>query len=525
MKKHLIILILLCAILFIWRIGSIPILDGDTASAAVIAKNIVNSGNWISMQTMEGSITSKPPLFYWILALGFKLFGINEFGLSILHSIIAGLTVLLTYLIAKELYTERIAFWSALILLTSAQFFYQGRSPLYDMPLTFFIAAAFYCFILYEKQRKPIFYFLIPIFTGLAFMIKGPVGLALVGVVLLIYVIWSKKIKKYLNWYLVSAIIVFLLIVSPWFIAEYQVLGNKLLDVFWYNNAVRFFHPLDSVGNDPSVNTAVPQYDFYSYFIQIFILFVPWAGFLYPAIFSNIKDQKSHFIISWILGIIIFFSLSLNYKVSRYILPAFPALAIIVGKFICDASENIEKLKKPIAISKWITVLLIIPLLVIGTIYMINSFPTQQQAYRPIVLPFIIIFTLGMIVFSIFLFRNKLELAMKLSVLFCFVSYSVLILCINVYFPKANPIKEFCGIINQKNDGIPVLYKADSSSHFAGFYLNDEFVQTRDVKNVKNLRKMIPKVYIISEDPDSVNDFSKIKVIEKKSNFVLFLKN
>lgn len=524
MKKHIIILILLCAILFIWRIGSIPILDGDTASSAVIAKNIIQSGNWITMQTMEGTPASKPPLLYWIMALGSVFFGVNEFGLSIIHSIIAGLTVLLTYFIAKELYTEKIGFWSALILLTSAQFFYQGRSPLYDIPLTFFITAAFFCFILYEKHKKLFFYLLVPFFTGLAFLIKGPVGLALVGIVLLIYLIWTKKSKEYLNLKLLGALLIFLIVIVPWFFTQYQIYGNKLLDVYWYNNVVRFFHPVDSVGNDLTVNTAHPQYDFYSYFIQIFILFVPWAGFLYPAIFSNIRDRKNYLIISWILGIIIFFSLSLNYKVSRYILPAFPALAIIVGKFICDASENIEKYKKPVAISKWLTVLLIAPLLVIGTIYMIYSFPAQQQAYQPIVLPFIIIFTLGIIISSFFFFKNEIKKVALGLIFFTFLSYLVLIPCLDIFFIKANPIKEFCLTINQYDDGITILYKADSSSHFAGFYLKDQFIQTRDVNTVKELIKEFPKVYIISEDPDSVNEFKEVKVIDKKSNFVLFSK-
>jgi len=523
----MLLLAALSLFLFIWKIGSTPILDGDTAYGAAIAKNIINSGDWMTLRFMNPlDLVPKPPLFYWIMAVGMKIFGINEFGLSIFHSLIGVFTVLTTYLIAKELYNEKIALWSGLILLTTAQFFYAGRSPLQDMPLTFFVAAAFYCFILYEKKTiphplYPIAYFLIPIFTALALLIKGPVALPLVLIPLFVYTIWNKSFFKHFNLRLILLLLLFLAIAAPWFIAEYKILGKPFADIMIKTNLGRFFHPTDSIGNDPTVNTARPQYDFYSYFLQLFILFVPWAGFLYPAIFSQIKNKESRFVISWALGIIIFFSLSLNYKISRYILPAYPALAIIIAKFLSDALEKAEEYKKPIAIAKWLTAGLIIPLLVIGTIYMIISFPSQQAAYQPIVLPFIIIFTLGMIISSIFMFRNQLKTAIILSVILSVVSYSVLIPCIDTYFPSANPIKEFCQIINKKSDGIPVLYKADSSAHFAGFYLNQDFIQTRDKETVVKALKN-HGTYIISEDQEAQKEFKNSRIISQKSNFVLF---
>lgn len=525
MKKHLIILFFLALFLFTWQIGSTPILDGDTAFGATIAKNILKDGDWITLRFMDPTeLVPKPPLFYWIMAAGMRIFGINEFGLSIFHSIIGALTVLLTYLIAKELYNEKIAFWSGLILLTCAQFFYAGRSPLQDMPLTFFVAAAFYCFILFEKNKRPVFYFLIPVFTALALLIKGPVGLVLVVLVLLIYTTWNKSFFKYFNLKLILLLILFLVVAAPWFIVEYQILGKPFADIMVGTNLGRFFHPTDSIGNDPTANTASPQYDFYSYFLQLFILFVPWSGFLYPALFSEIKKQENRFILSWALGIIVFFSISLNYKISRYILPAYPALAIIISSYLveprsspCEAGSFAGSLK----VSKWITALLIIPLLVIGTVYMILSFPAQQQAYQPIVLPFIIIFTLGMIISTVLLFKNDLEKAIKSFVLCSLISYLVLIPCINAFFINANPIKAFCTAINQ-NKGIPVLYKADSSAHFAGFYLDDGFIQTREKENIQTLMEIVPAVYVISEDPKAAEEFKGTKIISQKSNFVLF---
>src|SRR3989339_349609 len=451
MNKKLLFLLLISLFLFTWHIGSIPILDGDTAFSAKIAKNIIEKGDWITLRFLNPiDLVPKPPLFYWMMAAGMKIFGVNEFGLSIFHSLVGVLTVLLTYLIAKELYDEKTAFWSGLILLTSAQFFYAGRSPLQDMPLTFFIAAAFYCFVLFEKRKKYLFLYLIPVFTALALLTKGPVGLVLVGLVLFVYTIWNKSILSYLHLYfphLCLCLCLCLVLILPWFVAEYKIIGKPFADIMIGSNFGRFFHPTDSIGNDPTINTASPQYDFYSYFLQLFILFVPWSGFLYPALFSSIRKPENRFIISW---------------------------------------------------------------------------PKQQAAYQPIVLPFIIIFTIGMIVFSVFLFRNQLKTAMKTVVCFSLASYIVLIFSLNLFFKEANPIKRFCETINRDNDGVTVLYQAESSSPFAAFYLNDDFVQTRDEKNIQNLMKIVPKVYVISENPTADKIIRDSKVVVRKSNFVLF---
>jgi 4-amino-4-deoxy-L-arabinose transferase-like glycosyltransferase len=522
-KKNLLLLFLLALFLFTFKIGSTPILDGDTAFWARIAKNILNSGDWLTLRFVDPSnIIDKPPLFPWMIALGFKLFGINEFALSIFHSILAALTVLLTYLIARELFDEKTAFWSALILLTSAQFFYQGRSPLQDMPLTVFIAASLWAYIKWEKSKNFWFFYISGAFSALAVMSKGPVGFALPAVVILSYVLFSRKWKLVFNWHLVGAILAFLLFTVPWFLAEYRILGPRFLQAMWSGHFGRFLMPVDLIGKPSAENVIRPQFNFYAYFLQLLLLAVPWSGFIYPAWFKYLRDKKMLFILCWSLGVILFFSLSLNYKISRYILPAFPALAILIAKFWMDFMDDPEKFKRPMKVSIWLTSVLIIPLLFLGTLYLIYAFPAEQAGYRPILLPFLALLSVGMAISVILWFLNKPLSSLKSFTLSALLAYLVLMPLVSIYFKEANPIKEYCQKIeNLYRPGDLIVKYKGFDDHFMMFYLDQKVLTVNEEREMKRMLSSRTRVLSVTEEPNSLENL-KIKVLSRKNNFVLF---
>lgn len=528
-KKEVYILIALTLIslfLFTWKIGSTPILDGDTAYSATIAKNIIKSGDWLTLKyTEDTGIIPKPPLFYWTIAAGFKIFGINEFGLSIFHSIFAVLTILLTYFIARELFDRRITLWSSVILLTSAQFFYQGRVPLQDIPLTLFITAALYMFILFEKRKNYLYYYLVPVFAALAVLVKGPVGLVLIGLVLLVYTIWNKKLLSYLNVHLLLAILVFLAVASPWFIAEYKILGDEFVDVFWRTNAGRFFMPTDQVG--PDINAPIkPQFTFHELPLMLFFSLIPWSAFVYPAIFSYVKKEK--FLIAWAFVVVLFFSLSLNYKIGRYILPALPALAILIAKFLSDALDNQDQHKKALTASKWIATLLIIPALLLAVVYYFRLFPTEQAIYQPMVIPSLIVLLSGMIISTGLLFRQQLKTAILGYLTTALITYIILIPLVSQYYPKAHPLKDFSQQISRFPAPYELfLFDASTSAPFIAFYQNKSFDECRSFDKLKNKLSSKKPVLVFSANPQIINDlktFSSVnlKIHSQKSNFVLF---
>jgi len=521
--KKIALVFLLALILFTWKIGSTPILDGDTAFWARISKNILASGDWLTLKFVDPArIIDKPPLFPWMIAVGFKLFGINEFALSIFHSILAALTVVFTYLIARELFDEKTAFWSGLILLTTAQFFYQGRSPLQDMPLTLFITACLWAFVVWEKKDNPRFFYLAGLFSGLAVMSKGPVGLALPAVVIFSYVAIGRKWKLIFNRHLIGGAAAFLLVTAPWFIAEYRILGNRFLQALWSGHFGRFFSPVDLIGKPTAENVIQPQYNFYAYFLQLFLLMVPWSGFIFPAWFKYFRDKKMLFILCWSLGVILFFSLSLNYKISRYILPAFPALAILVAKFWLDYIDDPEKFKRPMKVSVWLTAVLIIPLLFLGTIYLIFAYPAEQAGYRPILLPFLALLAIGMTISTVLWFRHRSLLSLKSFTLSAFIAFTALIALVAVYFKDANPIKEYSYKINDLYQPGNVIVKYRGfEDHFMMFYLDQKVLTINEEPEMKKLLSGRAKVLAVTEEPDALKNL-KVNILGRKNNFVLF---
>lgn len=535
-KWHLPILILLALILFFWNIHVIPLTDGDSAFYAKIAKNIVESGDWLTMHYgNEGTIVNKPPLMMWLTAASFKVFGINDFAVSFWHSIFALLIVVFTYQLAKELLDRKPAFISALILATSAQFFYQARSPLQDIPLTLFILLSIYTFVLYERYGNLGYFYLSPVFVALAVLTKGPVGLVLPALILFIY-IYINKIKLPSTFHIVSAITLFLAVTLPWFIIEYRILGQKFIDVFIGYNFGRYLRPMDTIGSEATkYKPIMPQYDFYSYFLQILILAIPWSGFFYPALFKSFKDRKLLLPMIFALSVIIFFSLSLNYKISRYILPAFPAMAILIGRMF-TYSEGEQEASRPkgtrdtphLSAGYWINGLLVLPALLISALLLYRSFSGIGELYLPILLPFLLLLSLGIFISTILGIINKFELSFAVLVVSSFISYLLLINGLANNYSKLNPIEQFCKKINPviKPGDIACQYKG-TDAHFMIYYANSDVVLIRDKADMKALLLSGKKVYCITENEEAYRELTlslkgRINELGNSANFSLF---
>jgi 4-amino-4-deoxy-L-arabinose transferase-like glycosyltransferase len=530
-KYHIWILLGLCLILFFWNINIIPLTDGDSAFYAKIAKNIVQSGDWITMHYGdEGTIVNKPPLMMWMTAASFKLFGFNDFAVSFWHSIFALLIVIFSYKLAKELYDSKTAFISSLILITASQFFYQARSPLQDVPLTLFMLLSIYCFVLYEKRNDLLYFYLSPIFIALAVLTKGPVGLVLPALIILIYVLIN-KIKLPSIRHILLAILLFSAVALPWFIIEYKILGQPFLDTFIGSNIGRYLKPIDTIGNESAKYSAIkPQYDFYSYFLQILLLFLPWSGFLYPALYYSYNKKENNLAMIFAATVFIFFSLSLNYKISRYILPAFPALSILVGKMISDLLfHNDKQAKKLVKLSAWITLtVILIPVCVLSLFYAYVAFSSMSGVITLIFIPFISVFMLSILVGYLAAILGHLKQSFILLVVLTVISYLLLINGLSGHYMKMNPISKFCEQMNNmaKPSDIACQYMG-TDAHFMIYYSNLDVKFIRDEQEMKRLLSSANKVYCVSGDRTAYNLLKKslgerIKVIEDSDYFTFF---
>ncbi len=325
-ESYFYFLLIILAILLFFHIGATPIYILDEAKNAECAREMLQNHNWI-IPTFNGELrTDKPPLHYFFMAISYSVFGYTEFAARFFSVIMGLLTVCITYFYAKKFTTPFIAFCASLVLITSTHFIFEFRLAVPDPYLIFFIALGLFCAFSWIEENKISQLYISAAALALACLTKGPVALALPGLCILIWIILAKKWKHISIIHLIGALILFLLIAMPWYIAvDRATNGAWTKEFFIDNNLNRFSDPQEGHGG------------FFGLTLLFFILgMLPFFVFIGGVIkkrkivFSNSLVQFSGIIV---LSFIIFFSFA-STKLPNYAMPCYPFAAIVIGKYI-----------------------------------------------------------------------------------------------------------------------------------------------------------------------------------------------
>ncbi len=340
-------LILFVALLLLPGLGKSFLWDRDETFYAETAREMLATGNYAIPSFNGTSFLEKPPFAYWMMVGSFRLFGVGEFAARF-PSVLFGIgTVLLTFFLGNTLFDRKTGIFSSLILSTSLFFLVLGRAAITDTYLLFFFTGSLLFFFLGREKRYcyPISYGLM----GLAVLTKGPIGFLLPAVIILLFLFFNKELKQ-LKMHLPLGFVVFLLIVSPWYLAIMKSSGGKFFSEFILRQHLyRFIHPMQS------------HYGPFYYYLPVLILgLFPWSVFLPGALWSKrgeLKSQKYGFLIIWMIVVFIFFSLSQT-KLPHYILPLFPPSSILIAKLW--AKEETTFLKPSLLILLGMSILLLL---------------------------------------------------------------------------------------------------------------------------------------------------------------------
>ncbi|MGL5206192.1 MAG: ArnT family glycosyltransferase, partial [Acidaminococcaceae bacterium] len=140
-KKYWFGLYLLVLILLFAYNGSLQITDSVESNYALTAKEMVQSGDWLSPQIYGNYWYDKPVMFYWLTAIAYKVFGFTEFASRFFPAVFGLLAVSLAAFAGKRLYSERAGFFSAVVLSSSLGFFLISKSVITDSVLFVFVNA------------------------------------------------------------------------------------------------------------------------------------------------------------------------------------------------------------------------------------------------------------------------------------------------------------------------------------------------------------------------------------------------
>lgn len=397
MKKcSLVIVTVIATITFFWRLGGIGLVDETEPLFAEASRQMLETGNWVTPYFNGEPRFDKPPLVYWLMVVGFQVLGVNEWAVRLPSAVSAmGLTLFLFFVMERLGGSPMTSSpsvqrgWSSLIagltLALTPKFIIWARVGVSDLLLTGCIGAALLCFFVgyVESEKgveKPFFSFSVPsgwyisfyVFTGLAVLAKGPVGVVLPGLTIIAFLLYQRNLWSVLKeMRVVSGTIIFLAITIPWHVLIIMENGQDYIASFFgYHNVERF----TSVVNEHSG-------PWYFYFLVVLVGFAPLSVYL-PSAIAQLqvwrrrfwgnqprRHQLGLFAFFWFTVIFVFFSIAVT-KLPSYVIPLLPAAAILVGLFW--SHYQTETITKGLVISGVINI--IFALVLAGAFYYSPNF-------------------------------------------------------------------------------------------------------------------------------------------------------
>jgi 4-amino-4-deoxy-L-arabinose transferase-like glycosyltransferase len=332
-RRHVLFLVALCLLLFFADLGGRDLWDIDEGMHADIARAMLLSGDWITPRFNGDPFFDKPPLFNWLTAASFAILGLSEFAARLPAALSSLLCVLLTYAMGRALFTPRTGLLAGIVLATSLEFMLLARAVQYDSPFTLFITLSMcgYVFAMLSPHRSRPAWLLLYVGAALAVLTKGPLGAVLVGVPIAAHMLVRRNLSAFRQALTPIGIGLFLIIAVPWFVLMEQA-NPGFLDYFIVEQ-----HLANIAGE---VGTAVARHPEPAYyFLAILLLgFFPWSLVLPQSVYCLLKHREARgpamdfYLVAIVLATLLIFSLPTS-KLATYILPLFPAAAILVGRY------------------------------------------------------------------------------------------------------------------------------------------------------------------------------------------------
>src|SRR5436190_3018164 len=328
-QKYFWLLLGLSILLLFPGLGKTPLWIYDEVRNAECAREMYERGDWIVPTFNGGLRTLKPPLHYYFMFGGFKIFGVNEWGARFFSAVFGVLTIFITYFFVKKYSSQRQGFITSLVLLASSHFLFEFRMSVPDPYLIFLNTASIFTAYLFFKEKKNYWLWLCAITMGLGTLAKGPVAIALPGAAILIWLIWEKRWKEIFSWKILVAGIIMFAVATPWYLlVDKETHGEWTRGFFLQHNLGRFSEPMEGHGGP---------------FIIVPIIIL--LGLLPASIFigETFKKFKATFNNSFlrlalsVVGIfVVFYSIS-STKLPNYAMPCYAFVAILLGNFINKA--------------------------------------------------------------------------------------------------------------------------------------------------------------------------------------------
>lgn len=326
-------LIVLGALLYIAFLGQRDLWFPSEPDLAEVARAMSLSGDWITPRAMGVIWVDYPPMIYWAGNISAYLLGdMSAFSLRLPNALAAIVTAVITGAAGKRWFDARTGFWAGLASLTFFTFLYEGISYRPDMLFSVMITAGIIAYADGVGER-PRLMFRVAGFAlfGLAMLSKGPLGLLLPGLVLVLWHGARQEWRRILE--LVPLSVIAIAVYFPWFAATAKAMDwSNMLYEFYAQNFERFVD--GSRGHEQPL----------LYYARNFWFdLAPWSWLAPAAIWWIVRaerwrDPKVQLALWWFGAFFVFLSLAVT-KRQMYLLPAYPAMALLLGPWLATVGR------------------------------------------------------------------------------------------------------------------------------------------------------------------------------------------
>jgi len=337
------------------HLGAIGFVGPDEPRYAWIARDMAETGDWVTPRLYGHPWFEKPPLYYWGAAICFKLFGVSEAAARLPSAISALLATLAMAWLAWRLYGAETARWLLLLLPTTVGMIGFSHAAATDMPFSAMLTIAMVCAaavvrLVPDKSsrdgaqpaaplqgetsvaRRWFALILFGVFLGLAVLAKGPAGVILCGGAVFFWALFTKRWRDALGLFHPAAIAAFCATALPWYILCARRNPDFFRIFIIEHNFKRYL--------TPEFQHIQP---FWFYLPVLFVALYPWVGMAVSAITYVFRRKLGMelgnltiYLLCWTWFPVIFFSVSKS-KLPGYVLPAIPAFAFLTAISLAKA--------------------------------------------------------------------------------------------------------------------------------------------------------------------------------------------
>ncbi len=326
----------LALVLLFFQLGDGSLHDWDEAIYAQVAKEMLGSQTWTTLSWNGLPFFHKPPLYFWLTALTYKVIGVSEFAARLWSAIFGFGVVVLTLLLGVRLHSWIVGATAALLLLVVDQAYYGywwnflslSRVGMLDTALTFWIIAALA--VVWESERRPWVTGLIGLPVGLAVITKAWPGF-LAAALPLVYrlIVRQRRSSDIASWSLAALLAG--MVILPWHLWQYALHGPSFLHEYvGVNVTSRLFQAFEGNSGGPLNYLDILRRGFsiWGYVWPLAYLWAVWRA-------SVRGDRRTWLLLTWITVPLLLFSLAQT-KLGWYISIIYPAIALLLALVLAE---------------------------------------------------------------------------------------------------------------------------------------------------------------------------------------------